>query len=84
MALIFAEKFIVGAWKKYLDESGITILDPKTKLQEHSLKKFKKLPLYRFISTKGPKHNPTYKISVSIVGSKQFIGFWQFQTTSRA
>ena len=27
------------------------------------------------ISTKGPKHNPTYKISVSIVGSKQFIGF---------
>ena len=73
--LDFAEKFIVGAWKKYLDESGITILDPKTKLQEHSLKKFKKLPLYRFISTKGPKHNPTYKISVSIVGGKQFIGF---------
>ena len=73
--LDFAEKFIVRAWKKYLDESGITILDPKTKLQEHSLKKFKKLPLYRFISTKGPKHNPTYKISVSIVGGKKFIGF---------
>ena len=73
--LDFAEKFIVRAWKKYLDESGITILDPKTKLQEHSLKKFKKLPLYRLISSKGPKHNPTYKISVSIVGGKQFIGF---------
>jgi len=74
LGLDFAEKFIIAAWKKYLDQSDITILDPKTQLQEYSLKKFKKLPFYKLISTKGPRHNPIYKISVSIVGSKQFIG----------
>ena len=26
------------------------------------------------MSSTGPKHNPTYKIIVSIIGSKQFIG----------
>ena len=35
---------------------------------------YKKLPLYRFISTSGPRHKPTYKISVSIIGSKQYVG----------
>ena len=61
-------------WKKNIDKSDITILDSKTKLQEHSLKSYKKLPLYRLISSSGPRHKPTYKISVSITGSKQFIG----------
>ena len=61
-------------WKKHIEKSTITILDPKTKLQEHSLKNFKKLPHYKTISSEGPKHNPTYKISVSIFGSKPFIG----------
>ena len=61
-------------WKKKIDKSGITILDPKTKLQEYSLKKFKRLPTYRLINSSGPKHNPIYKISVSITGSKQYTG----------
>ena len=52
----------------------MTILDPKTKLQEYSLKTYKKLPKYRLVSSKGPKHNPTFKISVSIKGSDQFFG----------
>ena len=60
--------------KKNIDKSEITILDPKTKLQEYSLKIYKRLPLYRLVSSVGPKHNPIYKISVSIIGSKQFIG----------
>ena len=70
----FAKNFILKIWKKNIDKSDITILDPKTKLQEYSLKKYKKLPIYRLISSLGPKHKPTYKISVSIIGSKQFIG----------
>ena len=61
-------------WKKNIDKSDITILDSKTKLQEHSLKIYRKLPLYNLMSSSGPKHNPTYKIAVSITGSKQFIG----------
>ena len=61
-------------WKNEIDSSFITTLDSKTKLQEYSLKLYKKLPIYRFLSSKGPKHNPIFKISVSINESKQFIG----------
>ena len=70
----FVENFILRIWKKDIDKSNITILDPKTKLQEHSLKNFKKLPLYRLVSSSGPRHNPIYKISVSIIGTKRFLG----------
>ena len=66
--------FILKIWKHNIDKSGVTILDSKTRLQEHSLKNYKKLPIYRLVSTEGPKHNPTYKISVSITGTKQFVG----------
>lgn len=70
----FVKNLILKIWKKNIDKSGVTILDPKTKLQEHSLKNFKKLPFYRFVSSSGPRHNLIYKISVSIIGSKQFLG----------
>ena len=70
----YVKDFILNIWKKNIDKSTITILDSKTKLQEHSLKHYKKLPQYRVISTEGPKHNPIYKIAVSIIGSRRFIG----------
>ena len=66
--------YILKIWKKKIEASNVTILDPKTKLQEYSLKTFKKLPLYRVVSSSGPRHNPIYKIAVSIIGSKHFIG----------
>ena len=69
-----AKELILKVWKTNLDKSSITVLDPKTKLQEYSLKYYKKLPLYQLISSNGPKHNPVYKISVSIHGSKKFVG----------
>jgi len=70
----FVKNFILKIWKKNIDKSDITILDSKTKLQEHSLKIYRKLPLYNLMSSSGPRHNPTYQIAVSITGSKQFIG----------
>ena len=70
----YVKNFILKIWKKNIDKSSVTILDSKTQLQEHSLKSYKKLPLYRLVSVDGPKHNPIYKISVTIVGSKRFIG----------
>jgi len=70
----FVKKFILKSWKKHIDKSDITILDSKTRLQEYSLKKFKRLPFYNLVNSTGPKHNPLYKISVSIVGSKFFFG----------
>jgi len=70
----FVKNYILKIWKKNIDKSHVTILDAKTKLQEYSLKKYKKLPIYRFISSIGPRHNPIYKISVSITASKGFVG----------
>ena len=70
----FVQKFVLKLWKKYIDKSHITILDSKTKLQEYSLKIYKKLPIYRLVNSSGPRHNPTFKISVSIHGSKPYIG----------
>jgi len=70
----YVRDFILKIWKKNIDKSVITILDSKTKLQEHSLKHYKKLPSYRLMVSEGPGHNPIYKISVSIKDSKQFIG----------
>jgi len=66
--------YILKIWKKKIEASNVTILDPKTKLQEYSLKLYKKLPLYGLIGSSGPKHNPTYKICVSITKSRKFIG----------
>jgi len=68
------EKIVLNLWEKYLKKSNVTVLDSKTKLQEYSLKLYKKLPLYKLLSSKGPKHNPTFKIGVSIKGTKQYIG----------
>jgi len=70
----YVKRFILKAWKKNIDKSDITVLDSKTKLQEYSLKKFKKLPHYHLENSSGPRHNPVYKISVKIVGSRTFIG----------
>ena len=70
----YVKDFVLRLWKQDINKSHITILDSKTRLQEYSLKMYKKLPIYRLLSSKGPKHNPIFKVSVIIEGSKQFIG----------
>lgn len=71
---MFVENFVLKIWKNKILKSNTTILDSKTKLQEYSLKNFKKLPIYKLINSSGPRHSPTYNIAVSIPGSKQFAG----------
>ena len=70
----YVNDFILRIWKKDINKSTTIILDSKTRLQEHSLKHYKKLPIYRMVSSEGPRHNPIYKISVSMIGSKKFVG----------
>ena len=70
----FTENFILSVWKNYLNLSNITIIDAKTKLQEYSLKKFKSLPVYKFISSTGLKHKPKFKIAVKLNDTKFFEG----------
>ena len=60
------EKFILNNWKSHLKSSFDNVVDPKTKLQEYSLKKFKNLPIYKLISNTGPRHKPTFKVGVKL------------------
>jgi len=66
------EKFILELWENKINESVITPIDAKTKLQELSLKKFKKLPIYKLISNTGPRHKPIFKIAVKLDNTKFF------------
>ena len=68
------ERFIFEHWKEFLSNSKVLLIDPKTKLQEYSLKKFKKLPIYTFYKKTGPHHRPLFKTDVQIPESKKIIG----------
>ncbi len=68
------EDFIIRFWNDDIKKTVKIKIDPKTKLQEYSLKNFKKLPTYKVLSCKGPQHNPSYKISVKILDSKFYYG----------
>ena len=68
------EKFILNQWSEHILASVVTQIDAKTKLQEYSLKIFKKLPTYKLISNTGPRHKPLFKVAVKIKNTKSFTG----------
>jgi len=70
----YVQKFILEIWHDVIGKTDVAISDSKTKLQEHSLKIYKKLPIYKVLSARGSKHKPIYSISVSITGSKIHVG----------
>ena len=67
------EKVVLDLWSIHIKDSVITKIDAKTMLQEISLKKFKKLPIYKVISNTGPKHKPLFKIGVKLIDTKFYI-----------
>jgi ribonuclease III len=67
------EKIILNLWSDNIKNSVITQIDAKTKLQEYSLKKFKKLPTYKLISNTGPRHKPLFEVGVKLQNTKLFI-----------
>ena len=66
-----AEKFILNYWESSLKQSDFTVIDSKTKLQEYSLKKYKKLPTYTLLKTSGPHHKPIFKVTAKTPSSKK-------------
>ena len=66
------EKFILDLWSDHIKDSINTQIDAKTKLQEFSLKKFKKLPIYKVVSNTGPRHKPLFKVGVKLIDTKFF------------
>jgi len=67
------EKIILNLWSKHIEKSVVTEVDAKTKLQELTLKNFKKLPTYKLISNIGPRHKPIFKVGVKLPNTKYFI-----------
>ena len=69
------EKFILNNWKNFINSSKDIIIDSKTELQEYSLKKFKLLPIYKLVSSTGPRHKPKFTISVRLKDTKIYDGY---------
>ena len=67
------ESFILTLWKKNIKDSINTQIDAKTKLQEFSLRKFKKLPSYKTVSNTGPRHKPIIKVGVKLPNTKFYF-----------
>ncbi len=67
------EKVILNLWQDHIEKSVVTEIDAKTKLQEQTLKNFKKLPTYKLISNTGPRHKPIFKVGVKLPNTKYFI-----------
>ena len=72
-----ANSFILFFWKNDLKLSNKLIIDSKTKLQEYSLKIYKKLPQYKLIENSGPRHKPIFKVAVKITKSDFVISTGQ-------
>ena len=70
---IVVENVILNLWKKHIEQSVITQIDAKTKLQEFALKNFKTLPSYKLIASLGPHHKPLFKVAVKLPNTKYFI-----------
>ena len=71
------KKFVLNLWKDNLKVSSFTFIDAKTKLQEYSLQKYKKLPIYKLLENLGPRHKPIIKVAVKLETTKfvEAIGF---------
>lgn len=59
-----AKDFINNNWLKSINSIDINFKDPKSALQEWSLKKYKKLPDYKVAKQEGPAHSPTFTVKV--------------------
>jgi len=59
-----AQDFINNNWLKSINSIDINFKDPKSALQEWSLKKYKKLPDYKVAKQEGPAHSPTFTVKL--------------------
>ena len=66
-----AKKFIKKIWGPYFDIKDQNIQDSKTKLQEISQQKLKKLPYYELIKKEGSSHSPLFTVSLKVLNLKK-------------
>ena len=69
-----AFEFVQKHWQKRIATNVDNLRDPKTTLQEFSLKKQKKLPIYEVTKQTGEDHQPTFEVTVNVTGFKSSTG----------
>ena len=66
-----AKKFINKFWGPYFDIYEKNMQDIKTKLQELSQQKSKKLPEYSLLKKEGPSHSAIFTVSLKVLSLKK-------------
>ena len=61
-------------WKNYIKKINLDYHDPKSKLQEWSLKTNNILPVYEVKKKEGPDHNPIFTVNLRLNGKIYSIG----------
>lgn len=67
-------KIIKKLWNSYITKINLDYHDPKSKLQEWSLKTNNILPVYEIKKKEGPDHNPIFTVNLKLNGKIYSIG----------
>lgn len=65
------KKLILELWREHIHNIDQNLIDPKSFLQEWTLKKYKKLPEYKTLSKEGPDHEPIFEIELKFMNYKK-------------
>ncbi len=61
-----SRKFILKFWNKEFESLDTNnLVDPKSFLQEWTLKRYKELPEYNLLNQSGPDHDPVFSVELS-------------------
>jgi len=61
-----SRKFIFKFWNKEFESlDSSNLIDPKSFLQEWTLKRYKELPEYKLLDQSGPDHDPLFSVELS-------------------
>ena len=70
-AFVIVKKLILELWREHIHNIDQNFIDPKSFLQEWTLKKYKKLPEYKTLSKEGPDHEPIFEIELKFMNYKK-------------
>ena len=68
-----SRKFIFKFWNKEFESLDNNLVDPKSFLQEWTLKRYKELPKYKLFDQSGPDHDPLFSVELSFKEYKKTI-----------
>tara|TARA_Y100000741_G_scaffold349140_1_gene317989 strand:+ start:1127 stop:1804 length:678 start_codon:yes stop_codon:yes gene_type:complete len=60
-----SKKFICKFWNEEFESMDSNLIDPKSFLQEWTLKRYKELPEYKLLDQSGPDHDPLFSVELS-------------------